>query len=321
MEIKRYSSKYKATRPYAAAIGNFDGMHLGHQKLLAKLTADGKSLGLPTMLCTFYPLPWEKLSSLDKGAVNPLHNLTAKLTQVKKSGVDTVLLIHFSEEFRRMKPDTFIKNFLVSQLNTSHLITGADFRFGYKRSGSGEELKRAQSAGLFSYVPLGEYPDNGDKISSSVIRKLLLEGEIEIANKMLGYDYYLLGKVGKGSGKGAELGFATANLNLKQFVPPLKGVFAGKAYWGDNINMAEEDMVEGKPAIANLGYRPTLNKHGKFIAEVHILEDFNANIYGKFLKLVPMKRLRDEKKFSDVKELIHHIGLDKEEAIKFFVSL
>lgn len=315
MNIIRYSSKLRLPQPHAIAIGNFDGIHRGHQQLLAKLITDSDALGLPALVCTFYPLPWQWLATKNKEGNLPLdalHNLRTKVSQLQANKINNLVIAHFTDNFRRLSPQTFIQDFLVNSLNTAHLITGTDFRFGFERRGNKEQLFQAQRAGLFSYASLDEYPSSQDKISSSTIREYLTQGDLESANQLLGYDYYIMGKVVPGNQQGVKLGFPTANINLKQFVPPLKGVFVCMAYI--------DGEAQGRPAVANLGYRPTMNSSKQqggneleFSAEAHLLH-FNQNIYGKILKLVFVKYLRSEKKFAKLEELVQQIGKDVEAA-------
>ena len=226
-----------------------------------------------------------------------------------------MLLVRFNPAFRKLSPAAFIKDFLVNQLNTAHLITGQDFRFGFARRGGVEQLAQAQQAGLFSYTPVDAYPDEQNKISSSRIRALLTDGDLQNANKLLGYRYFITGRVVQGNGMGAKLGFPTANLNLQAFVPSATGVYLCLAHIE---NQKEAGVSKGLPALANFGYRPTVGNASsskRFVAEAHIL-NFNENIYGKLLKLELIEYLRPEKKFANLEELTAQIKQDRETAMK-----
>lgn len=322
MKLVRYSSQLKLPQVSAVAIGNFDGVHLGHQNLITKLISDSKMLGLKSVLCTFSPLPWQVLAT--KESKENLSNLRSKIELLQQYDLDLMLLVRFNEQFRKLSAAEFIKDFLVNQLNTSHLITGEDFRFAFERKGGTQQLVQAQQAGLFSYSPYPAYPDAKSKVSSSKIRQLLMNGNLQTANELLGYKYFITGRVIRGQGLGSKLGFATANINLKEFIPPVKGVYLCLAYIGDdgksqNLSQgsSKSSSMKGLPALVNLGYRPTIenNKQNKFVAEAHIL-NFNENIYGKTLKLELIEYLRPEKKFANLDELTLQIKQDIDDGLR-----
>ncbi len=322
MKLVRYSQKLKLPSISAVAVGNFDGLHRGHQKLLTKLVADSKKLGLQSVVCTFSPLPWQAIalevaqsSDVSKAPQATLSSLRTKIELLQQYEIDIMLLVRFNPAFRKLSPAAFIKDFLVNQLNTAHLITGQDFRFGFARSGGVEQLAQAQQAGLFSYAPVDAYPDDQNKISSSRIRALLTDGDLQNANELLGYRYFITGRVVQGNGLGGKLGFPTANLNLQEFIPSTQGVYLCLAHIE---NQKEEGVSKGLPALANFGYRPTVGNatsSKRFVAEAHIL-NFNENIYGKLLKLELVEYLRPEKKFANLEELTAQIKQDEEAAMK-----
>ena len=312
----RYNTQLQLKDACAVAVGGFDGVHLGHQKLLAQLARDSKAKKLKSLVCSFDPLPWQYFETGPENKEN-LTNLRAKLNLLaERHELDYFLLIKFNEQIRQISPQDFIQKLLAKQLNTKHLITGSEFRFGRNREGTTADLQPGQESlnnGLFGYSAFGEYPSAQDKIGSRNIRELLAKGKIEMANRLLGYKFYLLARIIPGNKLGgSKLGFATANLNLKSFAPPLKGVFACYAYVGGT--------GQARPAIANLGIRPTisaLKNSGKFVAETHIL-DFEENLQGKLLKLEFVEKLRDEQKFESLDELSRQIQKDKEAALKIF---
>lgn len=308
MKLIRFSSSLKTLSPTAVIIGNFDGIHLGHQKLISKLIQDSKALGLSSVLCTFEPLSWERLCNKS----NRLTNLRTKLYIADSMGVDIVVVVNFTKKFSRLSPATFIKNFLVGKLNAAHIITGEDFHFGADKQGNVYQLQMAQREGLFSYTAVQSYSLGDMKISSSKIREVLAEGSLEDANKYLGYSYRILCRICSGDSIGAKyLQTPTANLNLKNFLPPLKGVFVCWAYL--------DNSTQKMPALVNLGMRPTLGR-GKFKAEVHLL-NFSQNIYGKTIGLEFIEKLREEEKFNSLNELKLQIKKDKINAHEFFKHL
>ncbi len=345
MRIIRFSSDLHFERPTAVAIGNFDGVHRGHQKLISKLIEDSKSLGLTSVVCSFEPLSWQLFTNTSCR----LTNLRTKLDLIHQQDIDVFLVVNFTHPFSRLSHGAFIKDFLVSQLNASHIITGEDFHFGADRNGGQQQLEQAQLSGLFSYAPVKDYPNSSAKISSSIIREFMGKGELTKANEYLGYPYYIIGRVVKGSGiGGSKLATPTANLNLKGFIPPLRGVFAcwvevldADAGWDAGIDVGgdigidvggdvgidvggdvgidvggdvagAEVVTKRLPAVANLGVRPTVGGN-RFNVEVHIL-NFNLDLYGKSIKLEFVERIREEKKFSGLEELKQQIARDKKKA-------
>ena len=327
MKFLRYSSDLHFERPTAVAIGNFDGVHRGHQKLISKLIEDSKSLGLTSVVCAFEPLSWQLFTNTSRR----LTNLRTKLDLINQQDIDVLLVVNFTHTFSRLSHSAFIKDFLVSQLNAAHIITGEDFHFGADRDGGQQQLEQAQLSGLFSYAPVKDYPNSSTKISSSIIREFMEKGELAKANEYLGYPYYIIGRVIKGNGMGgSKLATPTANLNLKGFIPPLRGVFAcwvevldmnidmnididagidaGIDVGGDVAGVATKRI----PGVANLGVRPTVGGN-RFNVEVHLL-NFNLDIYGKSLKLEFVEMIREEKKFSGLEELKQQIARDKNKA-------
>ena len=325
MKFIRYSNDLYFERPTAVAIGNFDGVHRGHQKLISKLIEDSKSLGLTSVVCSFEPLSWQLFTNTSCR----LTNLRTKFDLINQKDIDIFLVVNFTHPFSRLSHGAFIKDFLVSQLNASHIITGEDFHFGADRNGGRQQLEQAQLSGLFSYAPVKDYPNSSDKISSSIIREFMEKGELAKVNEYLGYPYYIIGRVVKGSGiGGSKLATPTANLNLKGFIPPLRGVFACWVEVLDadvDIDVAmdidrdvagagegEKVVTKRLPAVANLGVRPTVGGK-RFNVEVHIL-NFNLDLYGKSIKLEFVERIREEKKFSGLEELKQQIAQDKKKA-------
>ena len=320
MKFLRYSSDLHFERPTAVAIGNFDGVHRGHQKLISKLIEDSKSLGLTSVVCSFEPLSWQLFTS----ASHRLTNLRTKFDLINQQDIDVLLVVNFTHTFSRLSHGAFIKDFLVSQLNAAHIITGEDFHFGADRDGGQQQLEQAQLSGLFSYAPVKDYPNSSAKISSSIIREFMEKGELTKANEYLGYPYYIIGRVIKGNGMGgSKLATPTANLNLKGFIPPLRGVFA---CWVEVLDADIDIDVGGDvagvatkriPGVANLGVRPTVGGN-RFNVEVHLL-NFNLDIYGKSLKLEFVEMIREEKKFSGLEELKQQIARDKNKAQEILV--
>ena len=297
MKLLHYTECLRITEPSCVAIGNFDGVHLGHQKLLQRLRTKSRSLGLSNIVCTFEPLPEHFFAR----PLQRLNNLRTKVYLLSKYSCDKVLIIPFRQAFSEISPQDFIHNLLCNQLNTSYLIAGKDFRFGRQRQGTVEDLIRAQQRKLFEYETIDDYYHNEQKVSSTLIRSLIAKQDFTQARTYLGDPFCLYARVTKGQGIGrSRLGTATANLNLKNFIPPLRGVFACRATIND---------MGSYPAVANLGIRPTVNGK-KFIAEAHLL-NFDGNILHRIIRLDLIAAVRAEKKFSSLAELRRQIEIDK----------
>ena len=296
-----YTSQLQLTQPTAVAIGNFDGAHLGHQALLQRLNEKSRALGLHSIVCTFEPLPEEFFSR----PIQRLTNLRTKAHLLAQHSVQKLLIIHFQKDFSRMSATDFIQNFLVNQLRTAYLITGKDFKFGRQREGGVSDLMEGRK--LFEYEVMPDYLYKGKRVSSTFIRQLLSRYQLTEAAAYLGKPYSLYARITQGKGIGsAQLGIPTANLNLKKFIPCIKGVFACRAFL-NTLN-----TVEAYPAVANLGVRPTTDGT-QFVAEAHLF-DFNQNIKNETLQLQFISHLREEKKFKSIPELAAQIKQDKEKA-------
>lgn len=302
MKLLHHTARLQLTEPSCVAIGNFDGVHLGHQALLRHVRAKSRALGLTSVICTFEPLPEQFFAR----PLQRLINLRTKVHLLGRHSLDRLLIIPFKQAFSEISPQNFIHDFLLKQLNTAYMITGRDFRFGRQRQGTVMDLVAAQQQGLFDYETIDDYLHGEQRVSSTLIRSLVSKREFSQISTYLGHPFCLYARVIKGQGLGkTRLGTATANLNLKKFTPPLRGVFACRA----RIN--DEDSY---PAVANLGMRPTVNGT-EFVAETHLL-NFDDDILNTILRLDFIAPLRAEKKFSSLAELKRQIDIDKETAWK-----
>jgi len=281
-----------------ATVGNFDGMHVGHQAIMQRLNDLAKSLDAKTCIITFEPLPHE-VFSVDAPPAR-LHGLRDRFHNFKTAGVDYCLLQRFNETFRSLSADEFIQRILVKQLNLHTLIVGDDFRFGKNRGGSFSTLKDAGKEYGFTVQDTNTLIHNGERISSSRIRKALQSNQLSEAAELLGRPYRISGRVIHGEKVGRQLGFPTANIALKKQQPPLQGVFA--------VNATCEQTQRTYPAVANLGRRPTV-KGLKLLLEVHLL-NANEDLYGKHLQIDFMHHIRGEVKFDSLDELKAQIARD-----------
>lgn len=286
-------------------IGNFDGVHRGHQVILAQARERAVEMGVPTMLICFEPQPREFFD---------VYNAPARLTRFREKiellaaqGVDYVFCVKFDEKARTMSSDEFVR-VLVEELKIGALFVGDDFRYGYDRSGDFSHLLAAGQRSNFDVVNMYTYAYRNERVSSTRIRECLAEGDFELAESLLGHPYSITGKVIYGRQVGRTLGVPTANVQLHRYVAPIAGVYAVEAELdGSNVY-----------GVANVGVRPTFDeKTVKPVLEVHFF-DFDADIYGKTVKVIFRSKIRDEKKFAGLEALKTAIAVDMTTAKQFF---
>lgn len=288
--------------------GTFDGVHVGHKKILSKLVAESKEKEAVSVLLTFFPHPRLVLFPEDND-LKMLNTLEEKTQLVEALGLDYLIVMPFTKELSRTKAESFTRDVLINKLQMNKLIIGYDHRFGKNREGSLDQMKEFSE--LFDFV-VEEIPaqdiDNSI-ISSTKIRKAILGGNIELGNKLLGYNYYLSGKVVEGNNRGNKLGFPTANISVEKpyKLIPSNGVYAV------SVTLGEEKYG----GMLNIGYNPTfINK--KHSIEVHIFE-FEKQIYGDFISVEFITKIRDEKKFNHQDQLKQQLEKD-EKQIKEILS-
>ena len=281
-----------------ATIGNFDGVHLGHQAVFKALNQQAKKFNCPSLVITFEPQPKEYFAP--KQAPARITRLREKLDAIQKNQIDRVLLLEFNQSLAQLSADQFIQKILIDGLNIKHLYVGDDFCFGAQRQGNYALLQKAGSQFNFTVASLDTIQQNQQRISSSAIRQYLAQGDLIKAQQLLGRPYKICGRIVHGDARGRTIGFPTANINLKKRISPLKGVYAVKI-WG-----LQKQALLG---VANLGTRPTVKGKTKYLLETHIF-DFNQEIYGQHLGIEFIKRIRDEKKFNDFNELKQQIERD-----------
>lgn len=285
-------------------IGNFDGVHLGHQAVIKGLIKDAKEHQLPSTVMIFEPQPQEYFRKGDAPA--RLTRLRDKLALLEKLGVERVICIKFNETFANQSADEFVQRILVEKLGIVALTVGDDFRFGKGRAGNYEMLQTNGTLYDFKVKSTASLRQKDCRVSSTAIRNALNQGDIEIANDMLSRPYSVTGKVVHGWKKGRELGFPTANIPLKRQVSPLSGVYCVK------VTVADKSYY----GVANIGIKPTFNGK-RTLLEAHLF-DFNCDLYGQVIEVAPMRKLRDEKKFDSFSELTTQISCDVEAAKAYF---
>jgi riboflavin kinase/FMN adenylyltransferase len=290
--------------------GTFDGVHIGHQKILKRLKDESVKAGGESVLLTFWPHPRLFLFPDDNG-LKLLQTLEEKMDQLERAGVDNVVVLPFTKEFSQMLPEDFIKDFLVNSLNIHTAIIGYDHRFGRNREGDINLLKSFEKPYNYKVLEIGPEDIDQITISSTKIRNSLLSGDVDTANAYLGRPYSFCGTVVHGKKLGKTIGYPTANLDINHpnKLIPANGVYA--------VQCKVDGQIYG--GMMNIGNNPTVP--GKdFSIEVNIF-DFSADIYGKVVEIFVIARIRDEKKFGNIEELALILHLDKKNALEKILHL
>lgn len=295
-----------AAGPAAITIGNFDGVHLGHQAMLAELKRAAGRLGLPACVMTFEPHPREFFAP-DK-APTRLTSLREKLELLASCGVDRVHVCRFNYGFAQIAAEDFIERIIAKGLGARWVLVGDDFRFGARRAGNLVLLKQAAPRLGFEVAALASVTLDGERVSSTALRESLASGNLDRAEQLLGRTYSISGRVVGGDGLGRKLGFSTANIQMKHNRPPLMGIFAVRLHGA---------AAAALPGVASLGVRPTVKQQGAPVLEVHAL-DFNGNLYRRHVRVEFLRKLRDEEKYADLATLTRQIALDVENTRAFF---
>ncbi|AGO42054.1 bifunctional riboflavin kinase/FAD synthetase [Pseudomonas aeruginosa] len=273
-----------------ATIGNFDGVHLGHQAILARLRERSLELGVPSCVVIFEPQPREFFSP-DSAPVR-LTRLREKLELLRGQGVDVVLCLAFNRRLRELSAAEFVRQVLVDGLAVRHLEVGDDFRFGCDRSGDFAFLVNASREQGFTVEAAATVELDGVRVSSTRVRQALAEGDLHLAERLLGRPFSLSGRVLHGQKLGRQLGSPTANIQLKRRKAPLNGVYLVST-------LVDSQRCQG---VANIGTRPSVNGDGRPHLEVHLL-DFAGDLYGRHLQVTFHQKLRDEQRFASLEAL------------------
>lgn len=311
MQVTR-SLTQPATCSCVLTIGNFDGLHRGHQALLERLINTARELNLPAVVMTFEPHPRELLTPERIPA--RLTPLREKLELMARLGVDRVHVCHFNQRLAELEAEDFIRNLLIDGLAVRHLYVGDDFQFGRKRRGDFAMLQAAGKDHGFAVESLPTISWQNERVSSSAIRRWLAEGELEHAARLLGRPYALSGRVRHGKKLGRQIGFPTANIALKQKQLPMSGIFVA------TVTGMTAEAEKKFAAAVSMGTRPTVALGLQPLLEVHVL-DFDGDLYGRRLRVEFLHKLRDEMHFANLDELTHHIARDVDDVRKFFQSM
>lgn len=298
----------RADAGVALTIGNFDGVHRGHQAMLARLKEAAAQRGLPAAVMTFEPHPREFFTP-DQAPAR-LTSLREKLELMQALGVDLVYLCRFGPRFAALTAEEFIARILHETVHAKWVLVGDDFRFGARRAGDFPLLRAAGQRYGFEAETLPSVRVDGTRVSSTAVREALAAGDMEWAAKLLGRPYSISGRVVHGDKLGKALGFPTANIQMKHNRPPLTGIFAVELCGLDGACL---------PGVASLGVRPTVKDNGAPTLEVHVF-DFHERIYGAHVRVNFLHKLRDEAKYPTLEALIAQIERDVAEAKRFFLA-
>jgi riboflavin kinase/FMN adenylyltransferase len=292
-------------QPVALTVGNFDGVHLGHKALLSRLLEAAKARGLPSAVVIFEPHPREFFTPQQAPA--RLTSLREKLELLAALGVDRVHICSFNQKFSQMSAGSFI-DALHQKLAVKYVLIGDDFRFGSGRSGDFALMEKMAGQHGFTVEAMHSVLFDGIRVSSTAVRAALAGGKLQAASRFLGRPYSISGRVVHGEKLGREIGFPTANVQMKHNRPPLSGIF---------VVRVSGDHIAPQHGAASLGVRPTVHADGRAVLEIHLL-DFAQEIYGQHLCVEFLRKLRNEEKYPDLKSLTQQIALDVEHTRKWF---
>jgi len=298
----------RADTPIALTIGNFDGVHLGHRAMIARLSEAARSRGLQAAVMTFEPQPQEFFAP-DQAPAR-LTSLREKLEQLRQCEVARVYVCRFDYAFAQLTAAAFITHVLRDGLAVKWLLVGDDFRFGARRAGDLAHLKSMAPQVGFDVEAMASVVAAGARVSSTAIRVCLEKGDLEGAQRLLGRRYAISGKVVDGDKLGAKIGYPTANVQLKRLKAPLSGIFVVEV---QGLGPAP------LPGVASLGVRPTVKERGRPTLEVHLF-DFDERIYGKRITVHFLEKLREEQKFTDLETLTEQIRRDVAAARNYFLT-
>jgi len=302
MQLIRGLHNLKNHSGSVVTIGNFDGVHVGHEKIILRLVESAKALGLPSILVSFSPAP-QCFFGHEQAT---LSNFKEKHRLLTRLGIDKHLLIHFNRAFSELEAKDFIQEILLNKLNMKHCLIGDDFRFGKNRQGGLGLLQSISNAKGFGVENTQSVLCNDCRISSSEIRRLLAHGKLNTAMKMLGREFSISGKIIHGHQKGRTIGFPTINIPIKCKISPVLGVFATTVE-------IQGVVFQG---VCNIGNRPTVN--GKKILLEVFLFGFDRDVYGLEAKVMFKHKIRDEERFGDFEALKQQISLDAQQAKTYF---
>ena len=300
---------FRSTKKTILTLGTFDGVHIGHKKILERITQNTENGKYESLVLTFFPHP--RMVLQEKSEIKLLNTISEKIKLLEQTGIENLIIHPFDETFSRLTAEEFVHSILVDQFHIQKIIIGHDHRFGRNRTANIDDLIAFGKEYGFEVEQISAQEIQDVSVSSTKIRKALNEGNMNLANDYLGYNFFLTGEVVKGKQLGRTIGFPTANIQIKEDYKliPKNGVYVVKAI----INQKE---VFG---MMNIGFNPTVNGQKQTI-EVHLF-DFDADIYGEKIEVYLLHYLREEQKFGSVDLLKEQLNLDKQTALNFASQL
>lgn len=309
MKIFNSIKSFNATKPTIVTIGTFDGVHLGHQKIVAQITKNADALNCESLVLTFFPHP--RMVLQESTEMKQLNTLNEKIALLDNLGIDNLVVHPFDKEFSRLTAEEFVKKVLVDVFKIKKIIIGHDHRFGRNRTATIDDLINFGETYGFEVEQISAEEINEVSISSTKIRNALLEGNIELATNYLGYDYSLTGIIFKGKQLGRTIGYPTANITIEEDYKliPNNGVYIAKS------------VLNGKTVFGmmNIGTRPTVDGTKQTI-EINFF-DFKQDLYGQKITISLLHRMRSEQKFESIDALKNQLGKDKKTALAFIENL
>lgn len=303
MQVHRSIDSLPSFRNAVVTIGTFDGVHLGHQKIIAALTEEANSVDGESIIITFHPHPRKIINAADD--LQLINTLEEKIELLEKKNIDHLVIVPFTEAFSEQPAEQYIEDFLIKLFHPHAIIIGYDHHFGKGRKGNYRLLEEKASVYGYKLLEIPKHVLDEIAISSTKIREALIHSKVEKANKLLGYDFFFEGIVVEGAKQGRQLGYPTANLKYSSF---------DKIHLGDGVYAVYVRIGNRqKKGMMSIGNRPSFNDTNKSV-EVNIF-DFNETIYGKTIRVIVKKFLRPQQKFSDLENLKAQIEIDKEQSL------
>lgn len=307
MEVFKSLSEVKKEKNTVLTMGTFDGIHLGHRRIIESVKKHAAALNARNFLITFDPHPRSVISGSND--VKLLNTLQEKIDILEEIGIQNLLIINFTEEFSMLDSEKFFKNYIIDKIGLSEIVVGYDHHFGKGRGGDENTLRELGEEYDFKVFSVDAVNINGTNVSSTKIRNAVLKGDMNLAGLFLGRYYSFSGTVIRGDGRGRLLGFPTANIlpNDKTKLLPAIGIYA------------VETVIDGKKhfGVMSIGKRPTFYNDGQLTTEVYIF-DFNNDIYGKKVTVNVIERIRGEEKYSSAEELVAQMEKDKQAGMEIF---
>lgn len=322
MKIYRNLEDFIPLDNAVVTIGTFDGVHVGHQKILSTLRESARASGGETVLLTFFPHPRLILHPEDD-SLRIISDINEKVQRLADAGIDHLIITPFTRDFSNLSPEEYIREVLVGKIGTKKIIIGYDHRFGKDRTGSLKDLLDYADIYGYSVEQIPEQDINDVAVSSTKIREALIKGDIDTANTYLGYPFQLTGKVVRGNQLGRRIGYPTANLQVGEShkLIPAYGIYAVEASIIEpvEIRTGPYEPVQPELVVKGMGYigtRPAVDGVGRSI-EVHLF-DFNSDIYGKTIRVKFLDFIRHDRWFESMEELIQQMKMDEQQVLAFF---